>query len=53
MVYGSEVISSSELQYKSPRVLVYQLVEVERARHDAIDLLEDSRDITIMRSARN
>jgi hypothetical protein len=33
-----------------PRVQAYQLIEVMQARQNAIDSLEESRDITITRS---
>jgi hypothetical protein len=53
MVYGSEIVLPSELQYGSLRVQAYQTVEVEQAWKDVIDLLQESRDITVARSARN
>jgi hypothetical protein len=37
MVYGSDVVLPSELQYGSPRVLTYQLVEEDQAGKDTID----------------
>jgi hypothetical protein len=52
MVYGSEAVLPTKLEYISPRVQAYQLVEAKQARQDAIDLLEESRDITIARSVR-
>jgi hypothetical protein len=42
----------SKLQYRSPWVPAYQPVEVEHAGQDTVDLLEESRDIVIARSAR-
>jgi hypothetical protein len=52
MVYGSMVVLPSEMQYRSPRVQTYRSVEVEQAWQDAVDLLEESRDIAVTRSAR-
>jgi hypothetical protein len=52
MVYGSEAVLPTELQYESPRVQAYQLDEANQARWDVIDLLEESRDVTITRLAR-
>jgi hypothetical protein len=52
MVYGSEDVLPSELQYGPPRVQAYQLVEAEQARQDVVDLLEESWDITVVRLAR-
>jgi hypothetical protein len=51
MVYGEEVMLPTELQYRSPRVQAYQSVEAEQAWQDALNLLEESRDVTITRSA--
>jgi hypothetical protein len=51
MVYGAEVVLPTKLQYGSPRVQAYQPDEVVQARQDALDLLKESRDITITRSA--
>jgi hypothetical protein len=52
MVYGLEAVLPTKLEYISSRVQAYQLVEAKQARQDAIDLLEESRDITIARSVR-
>jgi hypothetical protein len=52
MMYGSEVILPSELQYGSPKVQGYQLVEVEQERRDAINLLKELRGIAITRMVR-
>jgi hypothetical protein len=51
MVYGEEAVLPMELQYGSPRVKTYQPVETKLERQDAIDLLKESRDITVARSA--
>jgi hypothetical protein len=51
MVYGAEVVLPTDLQYGSPRVRAYQPDVVEEARKDTIDLLEESRDTTVIRSA--
>jgi hypothetical protein len=52
IVCGVEVLLPTKLQYGSPRVKAYQPVKVEQARRDAIDLLEESRGITVTRSPR-
>jgi hypothetical protein len=51
MVYGAEAVLPTDLQYGSPRVRAYQLDTAEEGRKDAIDLLEESGDTTIVRSA--
>jgi hypothetical protein len=52
MVYSSEVVLPTKLRYWSPRVEAYQSDEAKRARWDAINLLEESRDVTIARSTK-
>jgi hypothetical protein len=39
------------LQYSSPRVQAYRPTEAKQACQDVIDLLEESRDIIVTRSA--
>jgi hypothetical protein len=51
MVYSSEAVLPSKLQYGSPRVHAYQSVEAEQAWQDTVDLLEESTDIAVARSA--
>jgi hypothetical protein len=51
MVYEMEVVLPTKLQYGSPKVWAYQPVTVEEAQKDAIDILEQSRDIVITRLA--
>jgi hypothetical protein len=50
MVYGAEVMLPTELSYGSPRIRGYQPGVAEEAQKDTIDLLEESRDIVVMRS---
>jgi hypothetical protein len=52
MVYRAEAVLPIKLQYRSHRVQAYQPIEAEQSRQDAIDLLKESRDITITRLAR-
>jgi hypothetical protein len=52
MVYGAEVVLCTDLQYGSPMVQAYHPYTIEEARKDAINLLKESRDTTIIRSAR-
>jgi hypothetical protein len=51
MVYGAEVVLPTNMQYGFPRVRTYQPDVVQEAQKDDIDLLEESRDTTIIRSA--
>jgi hypothetical protein len=52
MVYGVEAILPTDLQYGSPSVRAYQSDAVEVAQKDTIDLLEESSDTAVTRSAR-
>jgi hypothetical protein len=52
IVYKAEAVLPTEQQYGSPKVQAYQPVKVEQARQDTIDLLEESMDIAVTRSAR-
>jgi hypothetical protein len=49
-VYGAKVVLPTKLQYGSPRVQAFQPIEAERSQQDAIDLLEELRDIAITKS---
>jgi hypothetical protein len=49
MMHSSEVVLPTELQYGSHSVQGYKPVEVEQAWQEIIDLLKESRDITITR----
>jgi hypothetical protein len=51
MVYGAEVVLPTELQYGSPTAQTYQPGMAEEAQKDTIDLLKESRDTAIIRSA--
>jgi hypothetical protein len=51
MVYGVEAVLPTDLQYGSPRIQADQSGAAKEARKDAIDLLEESRDTAIIRSA--
>jgi hypothetical protein len=51
MVYGAEVVLPTDLQYGSPTVWAYQPDVVEEAQRHAMDLLKESRGVTVIRSA--
>jgi hypothetical protein len=51
MVYGTKVVLPTKLQYGFPRVWAYQSDAVKETQKDIIDLLEESRDIIVARSA--
>jgi hypothetical protein len=51
LVYGSEAILPSDVQYDSPRVEAYEEEDAEASRQLSVDLLEEERDLAAQRSA--
>ena len=51
MVYGTEAVLPSDIRHDSPRVAAYVGTDNEKARQDALDLLDEERDLAIARSA--
>jgi hypothetical protein len=51
MVYGAEAMLPIDLDYGSPRVTAYDEVRSEIARQNALDQLDEARDIALLRSA--
>ena len=52
MVYGSEAILSNDLDYGVPRVRAYDEQGAEASLEDAIDQLDEARDIALLCSAK-
>jgi hypothetical protein len=50
MVYVAEAVLPSDLLHNSPRVELYSEAEAEQARQDAVDLLEEEREMALIRS---
>ena len=51
MVYGAEAVLPSDIRHDSPRVAAYVEADNEQARQDALDLLDEKRDLAAARSA--
>ena len=51
MVYGAEAVLPSDIRHDSPRVAAYVEADNEKARQEALDLLDEERDIAAARSA--
>ena len=45
MVYGAEAVLPSDIRHDSPRVVAYVEADNKRARQDALDLLDEKRDL--------
>ena len=50
MVYGAEADLPSDICHDSPRVAAYVEADNEKAHQDALDLLDEERDLAIARS---
>ena len=51
MVYGAEAVLPSDIRHDSPRVANYVEADNEQARQEALDLLDENRDMALARSA--
>ena len=51
MVYGAEAMLPTDIEYDAPRVAMYTEAEAKEAREDAVDLLEEARELALSRSA--
>ena len=51
MVYGAEAVLPSDIRHDSPRVAAYVEADNEKARQEALDLLDEERDIAAARLA--
>ena len=52
MVYDSEAILPTDLNYGAPRIRAYDEQGAEASHQDAMDQLDEARDITLLRSAK-
>ena len=52
MVYGSEAILPTDLDYGAPRVRAYDEQGAEASLEDAMDQLDEARDIALLHSAK-
>ena len=52
LAYGAEAVLPSDLDHGAPRVKAFDRNRVAEAQQDAIDLLEEAHETTVIRSAR-
>ena len=52
MVYGFAAVLPTDLNYGAPRVRAYDERGAEASLEDAMDQLEEARDIALLRSAK-
>ena len=52
MVYGSEAILPTDLDYGAPRIRAYDEQGAKASHEDTMDQLDEARDIALLRSAK-
>ena len=52
MVYGSEAVLPTNLDYGAPRIRVYDKQGAEASHKDTMDQLDEAHDIALLRSAK-
>jgi hypothetical protein len=52
MIYGAEAVLLTDLDYSAPRVMMYKVPEAKEFLEDALDQLDDARDVTLLHSAK-
>ena len=52
MVYGSEAVLPTELDYGAPRIRAYDEQGAKASHQDAMDQLDEARDVALLRSAK-
>jgi len=52
MVYGSEAVLPTDLQYGSPRVQAYDENSYKMFQEDVLDQLDEARDVALLHSAK-
>jgi len=52
MVYGSEAILPTDLDYRAPRIRAYDEKGAEASHQDTMDQLDEARNIALLRSAK-
>ena len=52
MIYGSEAVLPTDLDYGAPRIRAYDEQGAEASHQDAMDQLDEARDIALLRSTK-
>jgi hypothetical protein len=52
LVYGSEAMLPTDVEYESPRLKAYNKQNNDATREDVLDQLEEARDVALLHSAR-
>ena len=51
LVYGTEAMLPTDLEYGSPRLKAYQEQQTQQAREDSLDQVDEARDVVLLHSA--
>jgi hypothetical protein len=51
LLFGTEAVLPTDVRYCTPRVVAYVKEDAEKALADAQDLLDEARDVALVRSA--
>ena len=51
MVYGAEAVLPTDIEYDAPRVTMFTETEAKEAQEDAVDLLEEARELSLSRTS--
>jgi hypothetical protein len=51
MIYGAEAVLPADLDYGTPRVTMYKELEAKEFLEDALDQLDEARDVDLLHSA--
>jgi hypothetical protein len=52
MIYGAKAVLPTDLDYDAPSVTMYKEPEAKEFLEDALDQLDEARDITLLHSAK-
>ena len=51
LIYGTETVLPTDLEYGSPRLKAYQEQQNQQAREDSLDQVDEARDVALLHSA--
>ena len=51
MVYGAEAVLPTDMEYDVPRVTMFTETKTKETREDAVDLLEEARELALSRTS--
>ncbi|XP_025791824.1 uncharacterized protein LOC112873008 [Panicum hallii] len=52
MVYGAEAVLPTDLDYGAPRVKAYNEDRLEESRQDAVNQIDEARDVALLQSTK-